>query len=143
MPFINPSTYEVILTQPGINEIYPVLEYDFNALKSIDQAQPVNVKYALYLNGQLLDTKLEVVWTRSVNDAVTYAGIIMEMNTILNSCVCLPHVNENEPGLDPILGQILGGGAVDSWTGYQVPRGCPEAGFRTLVSFPKKRIPVQ
>ncbi|MEZ4926555.1 MAG: hypothetical protein R3A50_09780 [Saprospiraceae bacterium] len=117
-PFINPSTYEVILTQPGINEIYPVLEYDFNALKSIDQAQPVNVKYALYLNGQLLDTKLEVVWTRSVNDAVTYARD-HHGNEYNFEFMFAAYVNENEPGLDPILGQILGEGAVDSWTGYQ------------------------
>lgn len=117
-PFIKESGYEVTITQSGVNEIYPVLEYDFNALKDIIQAQPINLRYTIYVDGEYEGEQMEIVWARSVNDAVTWAmdhhGNNFSMNFIFAA-----YVNENEPNLDPILGQILDKGIVDSWIGYQ------------------------
>lgn len=117
-PFIKPSTYEVVLSQGGVSEIYPIIEYDFNALRNISQAQPINLKYTVYADGEFLDSKIEVVWVRSINDAVTWAqdhhGSVFSFNFIFAA-----YVNENEPALDPILGKVLDEGIVDRWIGYQ------------------------
>jgi hypothetical protein len=117
-PFIKPSAYDVVLNQAGVSEIYPIIEYDYIALRNISQAQPINLKYTLYVDGEFLDSKIEVVWVRSVNDAVTWGqdhhGSDFGFNFIFAA-----YVNENEPTLDPILGEVLDEGIVDSWIGYQ------------------------
>lgn len=117
-PLVKKSSYTITVTKPGISEIYPILEYDYEALKAINQAKPVNFKYALYVNNQLVGEKLEVVWTRSINDAV-FLGIDHYGNERSLNFIFAAYVNENEPSLDQILGQMLDYNIVDSWIGYQ------------------------
>jgi hypothetical protein len=118
-PFVKPSAYDVVVNQEGVSEIYPVIEYDFSALKNISQAQPMNLKYAVYIDGEFFDSKIEVVWVRSVNDAITWAQDHHD-NVFSFDFIFAAYVNENEPSLDPILGEILEEGIIDSWSGYQV-----------------------
>jgi len=117
-PLVKKSSYTITVTKPGITEMYPILEYDYEALKGVNQAKPVNFKYALYVNNQLVGEKLEVVWTRSINDAV-FLGIDHYGNERSLNFIFAAYVNENEPSLDPILGQMLDYKIVDSWIGYQ------------------------
>ncbi|MCB0647213.1 MAG: hypothetical protein KDC49_11150 [Saprospiraceae bacterium] len=117
-PFIRPSEYNVTISQSGVSEIYPVIEYDFNALKGIDQAQPINLKYIVYIDGEYEGEQLEIVWARNVNDAVTW-GLDHHGNNYKMDFIFAAYVNENEPNLDPILGAILDEGIVESWIGYQ------------------------
>lgn len=117
-PYIKPSSYQAVLSQSGTSEIYPVIEYDFNSLKNITQAEPLNVKYTIYADGEYLGYKMEVVWVRSVNDAVFW-GQDHYGNEFNFEFIFAAYVNENDPSLDPILGQILDEGIVNSWIGYQ------------------------
>lgn len=117
-PLVKKSSYTITITKPGITEIFPILEYDYEALKAVNQAKPVNFKYALYANNQLVGEKLEVVWTRSINDAVFF-GIDHYGNERSLNFIFAAYVNENEPSLDPILGQMLDYKIVNSWIGYQ------------------------
>lgn len=117
-PLAHVSRYTTTITHEGISEIFPTIEYDYEALKNVTQARPVNFKYRVYANDELVGEHLETVWVRSVNDAVTYAidhhGKEHNFNFIFAA-----YVNENEPSLDPILGQALDYGIVNSWIGYQ------------------------
>ena len=117
-PFVKQSVYEVTINQPGVSEIYPIIEYDFEGLKNIIQAQPINLKYSVYINGEYAGEKLEIVWARSVNDAITWAQDHHGADFIMDF-IFAAYVNENEPSLDPILGKALDEGIVQSWIGYQ------------------------
>lgn len=117
-PLVKQSVYEVTINQPGVSEIYPILEYDFDGLKNIIQAQPINLKYSVYINGEYEGEKLEIVWARSVNDAITWA-MDHHGNDFIMDFIFAAYVNENEPNLDVILGKALDEGIVQSWIGYQ------------------------
>jgi hypothetical protein len=117
-PLVKKSSYTATITKEGISEIFPLIEYDYGALKNTIEAKPVNFKYSLYLNNEFVGEKLEVVWVRSINDAVTYAvdhyGRQHGMDFIFAA-----YVNENEPSLDLILGETLDYGIINQWIGYQ------------------------
>ena len=117
-PLAKYSSYTATITHDGVSEIFPIIEYDYNALKNIQQAQPVNFKFAVYVNDQYVGEKLEVIWVRSVNDAVTYA-IDHHGREHPLKFIYAAYVNENEPMLDPILGYILKYGIINSWMGTQ------------------------
>ena len=117
-PLAKSSSYTTTITHQGMSEVFPIIEYDYEALKNVNQAQPVNFKYRIYLNNELIGDKLETVWVRSVNDAVVYA-IDHHGNAYNIDYIFAAYVNENEPSLDAILGQALDYGIVNSWIGYQ------------------------
>ena len=117
-PLARNSTYSTTITHEGINEIFPVIEYDYEALKNVQQAKPVNFKYRVFIDDQLFEEKLETVWVRSVNDAMTFF-IDHHGNEYKIDYIFAAYVNENEPSLDPILGQALDYGIINSWGGYQ------------------------
>lgn len=117
-PFVKASPYDVVLNQAGVSEIFPVIEYDYAALRNLTQAQPMNLKYSLYIDGEFFDSKIAVMWVRSINDAVTW-GKDHHGDEYSYSFMFAAYVNENEPNLDPILGKVLEEGVIDRWIGYQ------------------------
>ena len=117
-PIAKKSSYTITVTSDGMTEIFPQMEYDFDALRNIEQAKAVNFKFSIYLNDQLLGETKEVIWTRSVNDAIFWGedhhGGYHSLPFIFAA-----YVNENEPMLDVVLGEMLDDKIVNSWNGYQ------------------------
>jgi len=118
-PLVNKSSYTATITHKGVSEIFPIVDYDYEALKNVNQPKPVNFKYKIYINNQPIDEKLETVWVRSVNEAllryIDHHGYKHKVDFIFAA-----YVNENEPRLDPILGQVLDYGIIDGWQGNMV-----------------------
>ncbi len=117
-PLVKKSSYTITVSKDGLTEIFPIMEYDYDALREIKQAKAVNFKYAIYLNNELLGETLEVVWTRSINDAV-FIGQDHHGNTHSLNFIFAAYVNENEPDLDLELGKMLDHNIINSWKGYQ------------------------
>jgi hypothetical protein len=117
-PLARKSSYTITVSKDGLTEIFPIMEYDYDALREIKQAKAVNFKYAIYLNNELFGETLEVVWTRSINDAV-FIGQDHHGNTHALNFIFAAYVNENEPDLDIELGKMLDHKIVNSWIGYQ------------------------
>ncbi|MDF1695416.1 MAG: hypothetical protein P1U56_06275 [Saprospiraceae bacterium] len=117
-PLARKSSYTITVAKEGITEIFPQMEYDYDALKNVNQAKPVNFKYSIYVNDQLFGEHMEVLWTRSVNDAV-YWGEDHHGNSYALDFIFAAYVNENEPQLDAVLGEMLDHKIINSWNGYQ------------------------
>lgn len=117
-PLAKKSSYTFTVTSEGVNEVFPTIEYNYDALRAVEQAKPVNFKYSVYLNDQLYGEHLEVVWTRSINDAVYY-GEDHHGNGHALDFIFAAYVNENDPNLDKVLGEMLDYDIVKSWIGYQ------------------------
>ncbi len=117
-PLVKKSSYTITVSKDGLTEIFPIMEYDYDALRELNQAKAVNFKYAVYLNNQLLGETLEVIWTRSINDAV-FIGQDHHGNTHSLNFIFAAYVNENEPDLDMELGKMLDHKIINSWIGYQ------------------------
>lgn len=117
-PLVKKSSYTITVSKDGLTEIFPIMEYDYDALREINQAKAVNFKYTIYLNNELLGETLEVVWTRSINDAV-FIGQDHHGNTHSLDFIFAAYVNENEPDLDIELGKMLDHKIINGWIGYQ------------------------
>lgn len=115
-PLVKKSSYATTITNEGLNEIFPLIEYDYEKLRLLSQPSPLNLKYRLYLNDELIGEHMDVVWVRSINDALIYAQDY-HGNEQLYEFIFAAFVNEDEPMLDPVMAKCLDYGIINSWTG--------------------------
>lgn len=119
---------------PKVGEVYdifPKINWQYDALLKSRQVRPMSVVMELFLNGKSLGIKSETVTVRSLNDCPIYlmptdkdGNPVEDESEAVEPGVDLSwmfaaYVNENHPWVDQILKEALQTGEVDAFTGYQ------------------------
>jgi hypothetical protein len=107
--------------------IAPKLNYKFDRLRKVSQQVPLNVDFAVEVNGKPLGDKTETLQIRSINDCpygVANSEETVDDENIESGSADLgwmfaAYVNENHPQLDKILQEALATKIVDAFDGYQ------------------------
>ncbi|MDQ2824699.1 MAG: transglutaminase-like domain-containing protein [Verrucomicrobiota bacterium] len=107
--------------------IAPKLSYKFDRLRKVSQQVPLNVDFAVEVNGKPLGDKAETLQIRSINDCpygVANSEETVDDENIENGSADLgwmfaAYVNENHPQLDKILQEALATKIVNAFDGYQ------------------------
>ncbi len=108
----------VIAPKGGQWLVHPKVVYDFDALIKVRQPRPLNIRFAVSVNGVPLGEKTQTVVLRSINDCLFSVD---EGDDVTSDYGYLfaAYVNENHPWVDFILREALESGIVDSFDGYQ------------------------
>jgi hypothetical protein len=106
--------------------IAPKVTYKFEKLRKAQQ-MPLNVSFAVELNGKSAEEKTETLQVRSINDCPF--GVSNEEETLNDETfiagsaeigwMFAAYVNENHPMLDKILQEALATKTVNAFLGYQ------------------------
>ncbi len=117
--FIEKSTIKGFLPKKGETyRIYPVLEYDYDALYSVIEARPETLTFSLSLDDRAPDIKKVTTQVRSINDCLLAAtSPDGRLQPILWPFAA--YVNEKHPLVDKILQEALKLRLVDQFSGYQ------------------------
>ena len=107
--------------------IAPKVNYKFEKLRKTTQQVPLNVSFAVELDGKPAGEKLETLQVRSINDCPFGVSneeeTLDDENFIAGSAeigwMFAAYVNENHPMLDKILQEALATKAVNAFLGYQ------------------------
>jgi hypothetical protein len=119
--FIKPSSYEATLTIPGfVYHIYPPLQFDYAALKTLHEPTPETVTIKVTdisyeASGRV--TSSEQSQTVTVH-AVTDCPIARDDEDW--SWMIAAYVNENSPVIEGILQEALRAGILTHFAGYQL-----------------------
>lgn len=107
--------------------VAPKVNYKFEKLRKMTQQMPLNVTFALELDGKAAGEKTETLQVRSINDCPFGVSndeeTLDDENTIAGSAeigwMFAAYVNENHPMLDKILQEALATKTVNAFLGYQ------------------------
>jgi hypothetical protein len=108
--------------------IAPKVTYKFDKLRAMTQQVPMNISFALEVDGEEAGEKSETLQVRSINDCpfgvTNEEETLNDENFIAGSAeigwMFAAYVNENHPLLDKILQEALATKIVDAFPGYQV-----------------------
>ena len=122
------STWSGDLAEAG-KEYYiaPKVNYKFEKLRKATQQMPLNVSFAVELDGKSAGEKTETLQVRSINDCPFGVSneeeTLNDENFIAGSAeigwMFAAYVNENHPMLDKILQEALATKIVNAFLGYQ------------------------
>lgn len=122
------STWSGELAEAG-KEYYiaPKVNYKFDKLRKTTQQMPLNVVFAVELDGKSAGEKTETLQVRSINDCPF--GVSNDEETLNDESfiagsaeigwMFAAYVNENHPLLDKILQEALATKIVNAFLGYQ------------------------
>lgn len=122
------STWSGELAEAG-KEYYiaPKVSYKFEKLRKTTQQMPLNITFAVELDGKSAGEKTETLQVRSINDCPF--GVSNEEETLNDEgyvagsaeigWMFAAYVNENHPLLDKILQEALATKTVNAFLGYQ------------------------
>ena len=122
------STWSGELAEAGKDYyIAPKVNYKFERLRKMTQQVPLNVSFAVELDGKPAGEKLETLQVRSINDCPFGVSneeeTLDDENFIAGSAeigwMFAAYVNENHPMLDKILQEALATKTVNAFLGYQ------------------------
>jgi hypothetical protein len=122
------STWSGELPEAGKDYyIAPKVNYKFEKLRKMTQQVPLNVSFAVELDGKPAEEKVETLQVRSINDCPFGVSneeeTLDDENFIAGSAeigwMFAAYVNENHPFLDKILQEALGTKTVNAFLGYQ------------------------
>jgi hypothetical protein len=107
--------------------IAPKVNYKFERLRKTTQQMPLNVAFAVELDGKSAGEKTETLQVRSINDCPFGVSneeeTLDDINFIAGSAeigwMFAAYVNENHPMLDKILQEALATKNVNAFLGYQ------------------------
>ncbi|MBF0500388.1 MAG: hypothetical protein HQM09_09650 [Candidatus Riflebacteria bacterium] len=97
--------------------IFPKIAWNYEYLNTVRQTTPANITFELFLNGQSVGKKVQVVRVRSINDCPIY--YYDEKEPIDLSWMFAAYVNEDHPWVDGILKSALSSKIVNGFFGYQ------------------------
>ena len=97
---------------------FPMINWNYENLKSLKQPGTVDLSFACYINGEETDDKSLRLNYRSVNECV-YGFIDNDGNYIDFGWMFAAYVNENNPSIDNFLQEVLYHHVVDAFIGYQ------------------------
>ena len=122
------STWSGELAEAGKDYyIAPKVNYKFEKLRKTTQQMPLNVSFAVELDGKSAGEKTETLQVRSINDCPFGVSneeeTLDDENFIAGSAeigwMFAAYVNENHPMLDKILQEALATKIVNAFLGYQ------------------------
>lgn len=121
-PFFKRSVSEFILPEEGQTyTVYPDILWNFDALRSNLQAEPVNVSVEARLNEGRPALRTRTFSVRSINECLI--GYYDKRNRFHNTGVLFAaYVNEDSPLIDNILREALNTRIVNRFMGYQNKR---------------------
>jgi len=107
--------------------IAPKVNYKFEKLRKTTQQVPLNVSFAVELDGKPAEEKTETLQVRSINDCPFGVSndeeTLDDVNFVAGSAeigwMFAAYVNENHPMLDKILQEALATKTVSAFLGYQ------------------------
>ena len=105
----------------GDYDIYPKLNYKYDALLAWRQPMPLNVVMELFVDGQSLGTRSQTVTVRSINDCpfAILADEDSDDDDLDLSWMFAAYVNENDPWVDRLTREALDAKMLDAFSGYQ------------------------
>lgn len=99
--------------------VFPEINFDFNVLKKNYEPRPLTVKFSVYVNGKVEDTKTHNIILRSIYDC-PFTFIDAKNNIVDLNFMYAAYVNENNPRIaDEILPEMRKQGIISGVTGYQ------------------------
>jgi hypothetical protein len=106
---------------PGDYEIYPKLNYKYDALVGWRQPMPLNIVMEVFVDGQSVGTRSQTVTVRSINDCpfAILADQDSEDDDLDLSWMFAAYVNENHPWVDTLTREALESKVVDAFSAYQ------------------------
>lgn len=123
------TTWQGVL--PEANHDYfvaPKVNYKFDRLRAMTQQIPINLTFAVEVDGESAGEKHETLQVRSINDCpfgvANEEETLDDENYIAGSAdigwMFAAYVNENHPLLDKILQEAIATKIVDAFPGYQI-----------------------
>lgn len=105
----------------GDYELYPKINYRFEALLDWRQPMPLNLVMEVFVNGRSLGTQSKTVIVRSINDCpfVIAAAEDSDEEDLDLSWMFAAYVNENHPFVDTLTREAIDSRIVDSFSAYQ------------------------
>jgi hypothetical protein len=108
--------------------IAPKVNFKFDRLRAMTQQIPINLTFAVEVDGESAGEKHETLQVRSINDCpfgvTNEEETLNDENYIAGSAeigwMFAAYVNENHPLIDKILQEALATKIVDAFPGYQV-----------------------
>jgi hypothetical protein len=110
--------------------IAPKVTYRFDKLRAVTQQMPMNISFAVAVDGEEAGEKSETLQVRSINDCPygvsNQEETLNDENYIAGSAeigwMFAAYVNENHPLIDKILQEALGTKIVNGFLGYQTDK---------------------
>jgi hypothetical protein len=123
------TTWEGVLPEADHDYfIAPKVNYKFDRLRAMTQQIPINLTFAVEVDGESAGEKHETLQVRSINDCpfgvANEEETLNDENYISGSAeigwMFAAYVNENHPLIDKVLQEALATKIVDAFPGYQV-----------------------
>lgn len=117
--FFSRSVSEFILEKANTEYcVYPDVIWHYEALRNINQAEPVSVVVTAEMNGKSLGQRVRTFSVRSINECLL--GYVSNGRTYHNTGIFFAaYVNEDHPMIDQLLREALDTRIVNRFTGYQ------------------------
>lgn len=96
----------VLAAQGQTYDLFPLMLYDYSALRKVREPTPVNVLYRLFVDDSLVGKKSKVIQVRSVNDA-PFEWVTRQGQRLNLSWIFAAFVDENAPQVDSLLSAAL------------------------------------
>lgn len=124
-PFFSRSVSEFVLEKSRTEyTVYPDIIWNYEALKSAEQATPVSIAIHVEVDGKSLGQKVRTFSVRSINECLL--GYVSNGTDFHDTSIFFAaYVNEDNPMIDKLLREALNTRIVNRFLGYQSAR--PEA----------------
>lgn len=107
-------------TGSGAYELYPKINFKYDALLDWRQPMPLNIVMELFVDGRSLGTQARTVTVRSINDCpLAIVADSDDEDDLDLSWMFAAYVNENHPWVDKLTREALDAKVVDAFTAYQ------------------------
>ncbi len=118
-PFFSRSVSEFVLAKPRTEyTIYPDIIWNYEALKNINQAEPVSVAIKAEMNEKDLGQRVRTFSVRSINECLL--GYVTNGTKFHDTGIFFAaYVNEENPMIDKLLREALNTRIVNRFLGYQ------------------------
>ncbi|MCL4817856.1 MAG: hypothetical protein KJ067_01875 [Vicinamibacteria bacterium] len=106
---------------PGAYQVFPRVNYRFDALLDWRQSMPINLAMEAFVDGRSLGVRTTTVTVRSINDCpmAVLAEEDADEEDLDLSWMFAAYVNEDHPWVDTLTREALRSGKLDAFTGYQ------------------------
>lgn len=104
----------------GDYEIYPKINFKYDALLDWRQPMPLNIAMEVFVDGRSFGTQTSTVTVRSINDCpLAIIGESDDEEDLDLSWMFAAYVNENHPWVDTLTREALDARVVDAFSAYQ------------------------
>lgn len=118
--FFSRSVSEFILNKANTEYlIFPEVIWNYDALRNLNQAEPISVAITAEMNGKALGQRVRTFSVRSINECLM--GYISNGKKYNDTSIFFTaYVNEDHPMIDQLLREALNTRIVNRFSGYQL-----------------------